>query len=179
MKSTPLIYAKNKTICPHCQGKSYYKLTSHDTGGKCFKCDKYDPPFPPQIDADAKIKKSARGNNPNALANLQKIPKYVPQTAKERGEKAVKVREHIYKTPDGAENLLKIVVMRYSDGEKYCPQEHWNGTKWESGGVQSNKLTLYHAHSLTALQSSPQAIKDSTTVYVPDCLLYTSPSPRD
>jgi len=151
----PLVFAKTKTICPHCQGKSYVKLTSHSTGGKCHKCGVFDKP----------------GNSsPFTFKDVPPTPNEQttakPKTAKERGEKAVKVREHIYKTADGAENLLKIEVMRYSDGEKFCPQKHWDGKVWQKGGVQSDKLTLYHAHSLTALQSSPQEIKDSTTVYI-------------
>ena len=165
MTSTPLKFASKKTICPHCGSKNYVPLVSHDTGGKCHTCGVFDAPFHvPQIDADAKIVKSGRGGNPKALANLQKIPKYV-QSARERGESPIERREHEYQTIDG-DALLKVKVSKYSDGEKTCFQEHWDGTKWEKGGVQSNELTLYRAFYLNTLQSAPQAQKDSTIVYV-------------
>ena len=163
--SEKLEWSPNPTTCPSCKSGRFFPVIApaHMVGsGKCFVCNEW-----------YNIRKGSSSMHPDTYTkyvpptpNEQKPQK--PKTAKERGEKAVKVREHIYKTADGAENLLKIEVMRYSDGEKFCPQKHWDGTKWEKGGVQSNKLTLYHAHSLTALQSSPQAIKDSTTVYVPE-----------
>ena len=173
MKSVPLKFASEKTICPHCNSKSYVPLVSHDTGGKCFKCDVFDAPFAPQVDADGKIKKSTRGNNPNTHANLNKFTKHVPPTqadskplsARERGESPIERREHEYQTIDG-DKLLKVIVSKYSDGEKTCFQQHWNGKEWLKGGVQSNELTLYRAFYLNMLQSAPQAQKEGTIIYV-------------
>lgn len=157
-------YSSERMPCPVCGKNTFFVALPGRDWGTCHH---------PECKKSTRIIKGSSSMHRDTYTpyipptpNEQKPQK--PKTAKERGEKPVKVREHIYKTADGAENLLKIEVMRYSDGEKICPQKHWDGTKWEKGGVQSNKLTLYHAHSLTALQSSPQAIKDSTTVYVPE-----------
>ena len=178
MKSTPLEFAKNPTICPHCEGKRYYKLTSHDTGGKCFKCGVFDPPFSSQIDADAKIKKSARGNNPNALANLEKFTKYVPPkpneqtTAKPKEDLGtiIEKREHIYYNEDGTDYLTKVDITKYSSGKKTAYQSRWDTITqtWISGKGALNGVTttLYDAPYLKQLQAALQAQKDSTTVYI-------------
>ena len=139
----PLVFAKTKTICPHCQGKSYVKLTSHSTGGKCHKCGVFDKP----------------GNSSPFTF------KDVPPTPNEQTNIPVERREHIYHTVDG-EPLLKVKVLKFSNGDKSCPQFRWNGKEWKPGGLASKDLTLYDAPILKLLQAAPQAEKDRTTVYI-------------
>lgn len=139
----PLVFAKTKTICPHCQGKSYVKLTSHSTGGKCHKCGVFDKP----------------GNSSPFTF------KDVPPTPNEQTNIPVERREHIYHTVDG-EPLLKVKVLKFSNGDKSCPQFRWNGKEWKPGGLASKDLTLYDAPILKLLQAAPQAQKDSTSVYI-------------
>jgi len=139
----PLVFAKTKTICPHCQGKSYVKLTSHSTGGKCHKCGVFDKP----------------GNSSPFTF------KDVPPTPNEQTNIPVERREHIYHTVDG-EPLLKVKVLKFSNGDKSCPQFRWNGKEWKPGGLPSKDLTLYRAPALFALQAAPQEVKARHSVYV-------------
>ena len=132
-------YGKANTICPHCQGKHYAKLTSHSTGGKCHKCGVFDKP----------------GNGSSFTF------KDVPPTPNEQKNTPIERREHIYHTVDG-KPLLMVKVLKFSNGDKSCPQFRWNGKEWKPGGLPSKDLTLYDAPILKRLQAE----KDSTTVYI-------------
>ena len=159
--SEKLEWSPNPTTCPSCKSGRFFPVIApaHMVGsGKCFVCNEW-----------YNIRKGSSSMHRDTYTpyvpptpNEQK-----PQKPKEDLGTIIEKRQHIYHTADGMPQL-KVNVWKYSSGRKTCYQEHFDGKAMKQGGVKSKDLTLYRAPILHALQSAPQAIKDSTTVYVPE-----------
>jgi len=166
MNSTPFTFTSKKTICPCGQHSSFTALTSHESGGKCWTCDKF---FPPQNATTSP--NHTRPTRPTT--NEQK-------TAANQSYKTVKPpdREHIYWNEDGSNYSVKKRIWKKSDGGKACGFQRWKGElEFQSDGsvkaigewidrLDGLKAPLYDSPILAMLQKLEQTEKEKHTVFI-------------
>ncbi len=162
--SKQFTFATKKTLCPCGEHTNFNQLTSHESGGKCWSCNKF---FAPK--------------------NATTSPNYSRPIQPTQNEQKTSVtplykfdREHIYWTPDGNNYLMKVTILKTAEGKKMCPQFRWNGElvfqsdgslkpvgTWEKG-IEGIQTTLYDAPILVMLQKLEQAEKDKHRVFIPE-----------
>jgi len=164
MDKIPFTFATKKTLCPCGDHSNFAALTSHESGGKCWSCNKF---FPPQ--------------NATTSPNYTRPIRPTPNEGKTAVSQSYKFdREHIYWNNEGSNYLMKVTVLKTAEGKKMCPQYKWNGEllfqsdgslkpvgTWEKG-IEGIQTTLYDAPILVMLQKLEQAVKDKHRVFIPE-----------
>jgi len=166
MDKTPFTFATKKTLCPCGEGSNFVPLDSHESGGKCWSCNKFFPPQNATTSANYTRPIRPTENEQKTAVSQSYKPDRMPD------------REHIYWNEDGSNYSVRKQIWKKSDGGKACGFQRWEGElefqsdgsikaigEWK-GGLNGLKAPLYDLPILSMLQKLEQAEKDKHTVFI-------------